>query len=109
MLQHVTRLTFYLVTGLLHVPQTAAWRRPASLPTLSLRILSLLSTYAQRQLPYRVAGVDSNDVLYAAEPSYASELRTLSAQVRHALLQTHLQEPVPVAWAAAYRPCCCRP
>ena len=77
---------FYLVTGLLHVPQTAAWRRPASLPTLSLRILALLSTYAQRQLPYRVAGVDSNDVLYAAEPSYVSELRALSAQVRHALL-----------------------
>ena len=74
---------FYLVTGLLNVLQTAAWRRAASLPTLSLRILSLLSTYAQRQLPYRVAGVDSNDVLYAAEPSYASELRALSAQVRH--------------------------
>ena len=52
MLQHVTRITFYLVTGLLHVPQTAAWRRPASLPTLSLRILALLSAYAQRQLPY---------------------------------------------------------
>ena len=86
MLHHVTRPTFYLVTGLLHVPQTAAWRRPASLPTLSLRILALLSTYAQRQLPYRVAGVDSNDVLYAAEPSYVSELRALSAQVRHALL-----------------------
>ena len=97
MLQHVTRITFYLVTGLLHLPQTAAWRRPASLPTLSLRILSLLSTYAQRQLPYRVAGVDSNDVLYAAEPSYVSELRALSAQVRHALLlQIHVKEPAPV-------------
>lgn len=78
---------FYLVTGLLNVLQTAAWRRAASLPTLSLRILSLLSTYAQRQLPYRVAGVDSNDVLYAAEPSYVRELRTLCAQVLQALLK----------------------
>ena len=84
-------------------PQTAAWRRAASLPTLSLRILSLLSTYAQRQLPYRVAGVDSNDVLYAAEPSYVRELRTLCAQVRHAPpLQTAdrtWQGPVPAAQA----------
>eukprot|EP00908_Phaeocystis_cordata_P013604 Transcript_2467.p1 GENE.Transcript_2467~~Transcript_2467.p1 ORF type:complete len:958 (-),score=551.03 Transcript_2467:62-2863(-) len=78
---------FYLVTGLLNVLQAAAWRRPASLPTLSLRILALLSTYAQRQLPYRVVGVDSNDVLYAAEPAYARELKALSAQVLQTLLK----------------------
>ena len=86
-LQRVTRPTCCLVTGVLPLPQTAAWRRAASLPTLTLRILSLLSTYAQRQLPYRVAGVDSNDVLYAAEPSYVRELRTLCAQVLQALLK----------------------
>ena len=86
-LQRVARPASCLVTGVLPLPQTAAWRRAASLPTLTLRILSLLSAYAQRQLPYRVAGVDSNDVLYAAEPSYVRELRTLCAQVLQALLK----------------------
>ena len=78
---------FYLVKGLLNVLQAAGWRRPASLPTLSLRVLALLSTYAQRQLPYRVAGVDSNDVLYAAEPAYQRELKALSAQVLQTLMR----------------------
>jgi len=78
---------FYLVTGLLNVLQTATWRRSASLPTLSLRILALLSTYAQREFPYHVVGVDSNDVLYAAEPAYARELKTLSAQVLQTILR----------------------
>ena len=86
-LQRVTRPTSCLVTGVLPLPQTAAWRRAASLPTLSLRILSLLSTYAQRQLPYRVAGVDSNDVLYAGEPEYQRELQALSTQVFQSVLQ----------------------
>lgn len=39
------------------------------------------------QLPYRVVGVDSNDVLYAAEPAYARELKALSAQVLQTLLK----------------------
>ena len=34
---------FYLVTGFLNVLQSAAWRLPASLPTIYLRMLSLFS------------------------------------------------------------------
>ena len=51
------------------------WRLPASQPTLYLRMLALFSTYAQRVIPYRVPGVDSNDVLYASEPEYAAKLQ----------------------------------
>ena len=37
-------------------------------------MLGLFGAYAQRTLPYRVPGVDSNDVLYASEPAYAEKL-----------------------------------
>ena len=68
---------FYLVTGLLNVIQKGKWRLPASQPTLYLRILALFSTYAQRVIPYRVPGVDSNDVLYASEPEYVEKLQEM--------------------------------
>ena len=72
---------FYLATGLLNVIQSAPWRSPASQPTLYVRVLSLFATYAQQRLPYRVAGVDSNDVLYAAEPDYAGQVKAMAAQI----------------------------
>ena len=65
---------FFLATGFLNVIQSAKWRLPASRVTLYANVLRLLSAYAQRQLPYRVPGVDSNDVLYANEPEYAEKL-----------------------------------
>ena len=44
-------------------------------------MLALFATYAQQKLPYRVAGVDSNDVLYAAEPDYAGQVKAMAAQI----------------------------
>ncbi len=72
---------FFLATGMLNVVQKSKWRLPASQPLLYLRMLALFSTYAQRQLPYRVPGVDSNDVLYASEPEYAEKLHELIASL----------------------------
>jgi hypothetical protein len=70
---------FYLAAGLLNQVQKPKlkWRLLASKPLLYLRMLALFSTYAQRQLPYRVPGVDSNDVLYASEPEYTEKLQEL--------------------------------
>ena len=77
----------YLVTGLLNVLQACTWKLPASLPTLYLRMLAALNALSQRRLPYRVPGVDSNDVLYAAEPSYQETLRGVATQVLESLLK----------------------
>ena len=68
---------FYLATGLLNVVQKGKWRQPASQPTLYLRMLSLFTAYGQKALPYHVPHVDSNDVLYAAEPEYDEKLTEL--------------------------------
>ena len=65
---------FHMATGLLNIFHSCHWRRPASLPTLHLRMLSVFNAYAQPTLPYRAPGVDANDVLYAAEPEYADKL-----------------------------------
>ena len=72
---------FYLVAGLLNVLQTCPWRLPTSLPSLYLRMLSLFNTYGQEELPYQVTGIDSNDVLYAAEAEYQEALNQLSSKV----------------------------
>ena len=32
-------------------------------------------------MPYRVPGVDHNDVLYAAEPDYAGQVKAMAAQI----------------------------
>ena len=42
-----------------------------------ITISALFSTYAQRVIPYRVPGVDSNDVLYASEPEYVEKLQEM--------------------------------
>lgn len=78
---------FYLVTGVLNVVQAAAWKLPSSRPTIYLKLLALFSAYAQRSLPYTVPGVDSNDVLYAAEPEYTEQLGSLAAQLLELLLE----------------------
>lgn len=72
---------FYLLAGLLNVMQACPWRLPASLPSLYLRMLSLLNAHASVELPYHMAGVDSNDVLYAAEAEYGGALNELSSKV----------------------------
>lgn len=52
-----------------------------SLPSLYLRMLCLFNTYSQPTLPYRIPGVDANDVLYAAEPEYSDSLNQITAKL----------------------------
>ena len=66
---------FFLAQGALNVISTAKWRLPASRPVLYGRMLALFASYGQRTLPYRIPGVDSNDVLYASEPEYEEKVR----------------------------------
>ena len=65
---------FFLAQGALNVIQSAKWRLPTSRPLLYAKMLALFGAYAQRTLPYRIPGVDSNDVLYASEPEYEEKL-----------------------------------
>ena len=65
---------FFLAQGALNVIQSTKWRLPASRPMLYAKMLALFAAYGQRTLPYRIPGVDSNDVLYASEPEYAEKL-----------------------------------
>ena len=44
-------------------------------------MIPLLSAYGQRALPYHVRGVESNDLLYAGDPTYTAELQQLTAEI----------------------------
>ena len=66
---------FFLAQGALNVIATAKWRLPSSRATLFARMLALFGAYGQTALPYRIPGVDSNDVLYASEPEYDAKLQ----------------------------------
>ena len=71
---HPKHGAFFLALGYLNVIQSARWRLPSSRLSLYARMLSLFSAYAQRALPYSIPHVDSNDILYAAEPEYGHKL-----------------------------------
>ena len=77
---------FHMATGLLNIFHSCHWRRPASLPTLHLRMLSVFNAYAQPTLPYRAPGVDANDVLYAAEAGYHESLDAVASKLLETLL-----------------------
>lgn len=54
-----------------------------------IALVGLLATFAQKKLPYRLHGVESNDVLYAGDAAYTAELADLTHnvfQVRTAML-----------------------
>jgi len=51
-----------------------------------MNILSLLSAYAQTKLPYRVTGVESNDVLYGGDSGYITELQAIIGKVLEMIL-----------------------
>jgi len=77
---------FHMATGLLNIFHSCHWRRPASLPTLHLRMLSVFNAYAQPTLPYHAPGVDANDVLYAAEAGYHESLDAVASKLLETLL-----------------------
>lgn len=69
---------FYLVRGLLKVVIDYPWEEhSAARGMVYLALLKCLYAHAQDTLPYHVAGVDGNDVLYAGEASFMAEIKEL--------------------------------
>ena len=65
---------FYLVKGLINAIERYPWKSGASKTKLFVSMVPLLAAYGQRVLPYRVPGVESNDVLYGSQSGYRNEL-----------------------------------
>jgi len=81
---------FYLVKGLLNAIQTyepwSAANAALATPTagasggpvakfrIFLSVFSLFCTYFQRNFPYRIAKIESNDELYGGDPTYMKQL-----------------------------------
>ncbi len=64
------------VKGLLNALERYPWdARAGGKARVHISLLPLLCAYAQRRLPYRVEGVDANDVLYGGNRRYVAELR----------------------------------
>eukprot|EP00698_Gefionella_okellyi_P012762 TRINITY_DN3458_c0_g1_i1.p1 TRINITY_DN3458_c0_g1~~TRINITY_DN3458_c0_g1_i1.p1 ORF type:complete len:957 (+),score=233.47 TRINITY_DN3458_c0_g1_i1:41-2872(+) len=68
----------YLIHGLLTVIRQYPWEKGSDGKARALlNALSVLAALAQDKLPYHIPKIDSNDVLYGAEPEYTKELTTL--------------------------------
>jgi VPS35 endosomal protein-sorting factor-like len=70
---------FYLVKGLLNaVQQYDTWKNATPAKTqFYIGVLRLLCTYSQRNFPYHIDRVDSNDRLYGGDASYHEQLNSL--------------------------------
>eukprot|EP00808_Paulinella_micropora_P032345 g67639.t1 len=73
---HPTQGPFYLVKGLLNaVANYEPWKQPSQAKArVYLGILQLFCSYAQRNFPVHIKGVDSNDSLYGGDPKYLQAL-----------------------------------
>lgn len=66
---------FYLVRGLLNAVDRFSWKAGSVHKTsVLLSVLSVLCSHYQRRLPYRVEGIESNDVLYGGNDDFVQEL-----------------------------------
>ena len=76
---------FYLLRGLLSALQRLPWSDTAEGRAQHARALSAClrccGALAQSPTPYRAEATDTNDVLYAAEPSYGEELLIIATDV----------------------------
>ena len=87
---------FYLVKGLLNAIQACqVWKAEAGGSAVGkvrvyLGMLSLFFTYYQKDFPYHIADVESNDTLYGLSPAYLTELaafiETLMTEIMSALV-----------------------
>ena len=78
---------FYLVKGLLNALERFPWEQGAGgKARVHIALLPLLCAYAQRALPYRVEGVDANDVLYGGNQRYVAELEQYFATLVEGIL-----------------------
>eukprot|EP00771_Trimastix_marina_P000770 gnl/Trimastix_PCT/1801.p1 GENE.gnl/Trimastix_PCT/1801~~gnl/Trimastix_PCT/1801.p1 ORF type:complete len:950 (+),score=380.64 gnl/Trimastix_PCT/1801:47-2896(+) len=78
---------FYLIRGLVNAVMEYTWDETrATKGHVYVAFVSLLAALSQRRIPYRIAGVDSNDELYQREAAYLQELnRTVVGLVGQAL------------------------
>jgi hypothetical protein len=75
---HPEKGPFYLVIGLLNVVNEYPWTQGSSAKVkVYLNMLALLSSYWAPKLPYHIAKMESNDVLYAKDEEYLSNLQGL--------------------------------
>jgi len=75
---HPEQGPFYLIKGLLKVISDYPWEVTSTAKCrIFLNMLSLMSTYFQTKIPYRMNGVDSNDILYGGDSGYTNELQAI--------------------------------
>ena len=68
--------------GLKNAVERFPWASGSAAQTeVYIAMIPLLSAYGQRALPYHVRGVESNDLLYAGDPTYTAELQQLTAEI----------------------------
>lgn len=79
---------FYIIQGLLNALAKFAWNPSTACQTkLLINMLVLLSTYAQKQFPYHLLGVESNDALYGGAAGYMNELTDMQTVVTAEILK----------------------
>eukprot|EP00286_Rhodomonas_abbreviata_P021834 CAMPEP_0181304422 /NCGR_PEP_ID=MMETSP1101-20121128/9142_1 /TAXON_ID=46948 /ORGANISM="Rhodomonas abbreviata, Strain Caron Lab Isolate" /LENGTH=914 /DNA_ID=CAMNT_0023410179 /DNA_START=32 /DNA_END=2773 /DNA_ORIENTATION=- len=72
----------YVVNGLLTVVRKHAWQGGGAARARAYApMIALLCAYAQPRLPYQVAGVDGNDVLFARDAAFFSEIHQTLARI----------------------------
>jgi hypothetical protein len=88
---------FYLVKGLLNAVARFPWQDgKGGFTEVCICTLPLLCSYAQRELPYRVAAVESNDVLYGGSDECRAEVcEYLNTIVQQVLVQVKEAEVSP--------------
>jgi len=72
----------YLVNGLLNVVQRHPWQGGEVAKAFAYApLIALICTYAQPKLPYSVAAVEGNDVLFGKDDAVAEQLNTSLASI----------------------------
>ena len=85
---------FYLVKGLLNAIQACAvWKAESGGSAVGrvrvhLGMLSLFCTYYQKDFPYHIAEVESNDTLYGLSPAYLTELAAFIDSLMSEIMST---------------------
>ncbi|KAJ3439003.1 esophageal cancer associated protein [Anaeramoeba flamelloides] len=86
---HPTYGAFYLIKGLFNVLKDLEWTKNSNANfKISMAFLSLFSVYAQKNFPYHITGIESNDVLYAGYKQYKEELQNYSTKLLKSILNS---------------------
>jgi hypothetical protein len=79
---------FYLAHGLLKAVPRFQWRaETGNKVRVFIHLLSVLSAFSQKRLPYSIENVDSNDTLNGGSQEYHDELNELVSTVMQDIIQ----------------------